>query len=207
MKTIFVLICLYVIPYVSMDMNAMLADLKKLLDNKEMTFSMKGNDVHKLFKEYAEKKRGEVKEHMIKQALQELIAAGTLKKGGFEYADYAGESIVLKNNALTKLKGIVKGNVDKDNIEKVTKYLKENEKLANINRQVTFIHYHYAKKNHPDELAAFLKDLVASADLETKAPAETPLELKTPATTEGSVTSTESKVTEELVPRVKDHSN
>ena len=208
MKTIFVLICLFVIPYLSIDMNAMLDELKTLED-KKMTFSME-NDADNLFKEYVEQKGEEIKEHMVKHAVSELIAAWKLKKGGFNYPDYAGKTIVLNDDALDELESIAKGNAE-HNIQTVAKYM-EDHKLANIDKQTAFMKYHYAKKNHPDVLEAFLekseaikKSSVASAEftapaategteakpealaeLETKAPAETPVELKTPATTEDS---------------------
>ena len=94
------LICVFVIPYLSMDMDAMLADLKKLLKDNEITFDLVNEKVYNLFREYIEQKGGEVKEHMTKQAVQELIVARKLKKGGFEYTDYVGKSTVLSNNAV-----------------------------------------------------------------------------------------------------------
>ena len=159
MTTIIVLICLYVIPYVSMDINAMLDELKTLLEDKKMTFDLNDNDMYKLFRDYI-KKKGEIKEHMVKQAVHELIKAGKLEKGGFEYAHHIDKAKLLENNELEELAGIVKGNANEANIEKVKKYM-EDKNLGDIDSQIGFIKYHYGKKNHPDELAAYLKDLAA----------------------------------------------
>ena len=158
MKTIIVLICLFVIPYVSMDMNAILAEFEKLVKDNEMKINSE-KDMDDLFTEYA-KQRGEIKEHMAKQAVHELIRAGKLEKGGFKYADSSKEIKLLDNNALDKLAGIVKGNADEANIKKVVQYM-EDHNLADIDTQAFFIGYHYAKKNHPEELAALMKDSAA----------------------------------------------
>ena len=194
-----------------MDMKAMLADLKKLLEDNKMTFDLKKNtNMDKLFRKYI-KEKAEVKEHMAKQAVHELIVAETLKKGGFEYADYTKELKLLNDNTLEKLKGIVKGNADEANIEKVAKYMMNN-KLANLNKQVDFIKHHYAmnmkrakesealakgsKVAEELETTAESESLVAAEGTETKPEAlveleaskapETSAELNTPATTEDS---------------------
>ena len=202
MTTIVVLICVFVIPYVSMDMKAMLADLEKLVKDNEMTINSE-EDVSDLFKAYAKQNGGEIKEHMAKQAVHELIIAGTLKKGEFEYAHSTNELPLLDNNALDKLAGIVKGNADEINIKKVVQYM-EDHNLADIDTQAGFIGYHYAKKNHPEEFEALLKHSAAeksmalekgsmAEELETTAESEVaeelvPAELKTPTTEDSDVT-------------------
>ena len=153
-------VCILSMPCLFVKLDQALDKMKDVLDTHKLKYKLHTKYVNNIFTEYL-KQNSNVKEYMTNQAVQELIDAGVLKKGKFDYNDYSETLKMLDKNALEHLKPILQdkeaGSTNAHEI--VAKYLNENH-LDTEAKQVEFIKHHYIEKNIEPEMGSkALKDL------------------------------------------------